>query len=585
MKSFTVNYLPFLFLILVFQQCRERHRDPSSIELQIGDLYEKAADHYYNKEYDEALSYAFEHKRISEAENFQKGLGAACHLLGTIHKSKNEHIPALRYYLQAMLIREELADSISLAKTYNNIANLYSENGFHDKSLEYHSKSIKIYENTDNLNLLDEAYKNIGYAYREKGNYEEALRYFFKSLVIRQKLGDNKKTGYCYNDIALTYRQNEAYNDAIAYYQKALGIWEKLNQGRRIAGVYSNITVMYYYLAEYNKAIATAVIANNLSDKNNIETGKVYTYNTLSAIYLERNTIDSALYYANRAIDIAEKHDIRDERQKAYGYAAKAYITLDAYKEATQCLKMTNHIKDSIIHQRDEIIEITIGRTISLEDVEDEYMMARTAAIHTNEMNRQMILIALTGTGLFTLMYIGLIAQERNYFQRLVGNVPQARIYLPPLLWALFRVYRWQEWVKQVAQRKTQPEIFNPSAHIEVILDRYEKQATTRGVMICSSIKNEHFIETNKQVYLKAFEKMLRQALQWATIGTILEVNIQEIFTNVTLDIRIHHKTKISRKQMDRSPVEEIKAIGGEASIFNSPDGRVGFILIFPMLR
>ena len=118
--------------------------------------------------------------------------GAYYHQLGSIKDQQGDYKEAVRYYQQALSIRERIFPSTDplLATSYNSIGAVYDDMGDFSQALSFYNKALDIRLKTLPPSHPDLAtsYNNIGAVYDDMGQYAEALMYYNKALDIREKI-------------------------------------------------------------------------------------------------------------------------------------------------------------------------------------------------------------------------------------------------------------------------------------------------------------------------------------------------------------------------------------------------------------
>jgi tetratricopeptide (TPR) repeat protein len=164
----------------------------------------------------------------------QEKIAGLYHTAGYGYHYGGQYIEALKWYVQALVIREKVLgkDHPGTASTYNNLANVYADQGRYDAALEWYGKARVIREKVlgkDHPGTAD-TYNNLAVVYADQGRYDAALEWYGKARVIREKvLGkDHPDTATTYNNIAIVYCNQGRYDAALEWHGKALVIYEKV---------------------------------------------------------------------------------------------------------------------------------------------------------------------------------------------------------------------------------------------------------------------------------------------------------------------------------------------------------------------
>lgn len=160
--------------------------------------------------------------------------GLYYHCLGLIKDRQGDYTEALKYYEQAITIKEKVLapNDPRLARSYNSIGVVYDNMGQCSQAILYFNKALTIRNialHTDHPDVAN-SYNNIGSVYWKMGEYSQALSHFNKALSIRERtLPENHPDlAISYNNIASAHRSLEDYPTALTFYQQALDINERV---------------------------------------------------------------------------------------------------------------------------------------------------------------------------------------------------------------------------------------------------------------------------------------------------------------------------------------------------------------------
>ncbi|MCK5599099.1 tetratricopeptide repeat protein [bacterium] len=179
-----------------------------------------------NEEYEKALKYYGEARKIQVSENDLQGLNAAYDDIGSIYRKLHKFKPSLSYFLKSLDLDEQLGMFREQAITLNNIGTLYHEHGRHEEALEYYKRALKIRIRTGDKRGQATTLVNIGTTYAHLKKYEKALKYQKESLEIREQIGNLPMVANSLNNVGMTYQTIEKYDKALPYFRKALKICE-----------------------------------------------------------------------------------------------------------------------------------------------------------------------------------------------------------------------------------------------------------------------------------------------------------------------------------------------------------------------
>lgn len=251
-------WLLCLLLLFVLVGCRgnlENEIVSKGTEEQLWQLTEAAKANI--KDIDKAQKYAEELLALASGINDKKGMGNAYNILGSIDRSENNYLEALKNFLNSAQAFESINDTIGKAKAYNNIGNVYKDIHEYDKAISHYQKSLTLHTLTKNKESMAVTNRNIALIHQQMGNYEKAKDCYWTALYIWKRLGNEKRMAQIYNDLSITYDmilEKGEYLNFEAEKQitlnlnlNALEYYKKTNDFDGLAKIYINIGRVYAY--------------------------------------------------------------------------------------------------------------------------------------------------------------------------------------------------------------------------------------------------------------------------------------------------------------------------------------------------
>jgi len=168
-------------------------------------------------------------------------------------------------------------DSLSLAKSLNNIGLVYFNSGINlDSSIVYFKKALKIAQKI-NINVLYfHLYTNLARVFTEKEQYPEALSYIKKGLLTVKNIDSKQKRAWFYRIVSEFYLKQSKIDTSIYFANKAFRITDSLLP----YSIYNLKSVDLLYNSyrlnkEFEKATNFFEIYNEITDSINIEEQKI----------------------------------------------------------------------------------------------------------------------------------------------------------------------------------------------------------------------------------------------------------------------------------------------------------------------
>ncbi len=248
----------------------------ASGDLQVyADYCKETGEIYYQKDaLDVALDYYlksygfYKDKDVSEKyilENY----------LAIVYARVENSAVAFDYFRRVYQYQKEQGDTLSLAKTLNNIGNLYLETQL-DSSVIYYQKALKIAKTLNNNNLYFYLYTNLGRVFSIKSQYKKSKLYFNKAISTLNEDIDLRNKAWLYNEFSEFYLKQNKPDSSIYYASKSYQISDSL--APYSLGSLKSVELLYssYRLnKEFEKASNYFDSYNRISDTINIEEKKV----------------------------------------------------------------------------------------------------------------------------------------------------------------------------------------------------------------------------------------------------------------------------------------------------------------------
>lgn len=145
--------------------------------------------------------------------------------LGILYKNKGQ-LDSAAVYLEQAYIQSRLGkDTLGMASACNNLGNVLAQAMNSEEAIDYLEQSLEYYTalNREELSL----YSNLGLVYTQLDNDTEALHYLKKALEVSEKQKSPKTTMDLLNEIANYYAHHQQWADAYQYQQQYLQLKEQ----------------------------------------------------------------------------------------------------------------------------------------------------------------------------------------------------------------------------------------------------------------------------------------------------------------------------------------------------------------------
>lgn len=287
--------------------------------------------------------------------------------LGVVERRQSNYEKAFEYYLSALAIKEEVKDSMTLGRSYHNIAILFNKQKEYNRAKEFmlkalplrkklsdsvsYAKTLNAYGVTLNkLNQIDSAYyyfeearkyfgnhwkladahTQLAILAKQKGNYKEAISVYLKNLEIFEARGMNEKLMATQLLIASAYQDNNQPDKALPFAQQAEKLALQSQNTKYLLKTYSRFLKIYEDKRDFEKAYKYAVLHKDYTDSTyNSERTRTLTTLELNYEYEKQQLADSLHFSAEKEILQAKAE--RERTQKWLFGVSLGLIILGLY--------------------------------------------------------------------------------------------------------------------------------------------------------------------------------------------------------------------------------------------------------------
>lgn len=215
---------------------------------------------FYSKkgENSKALKLFYRAIDINKKINYQRGLVFNYLNLGNFFYYQNNFGQSLEFYY---LCREQLVnknDQSTLASIHIGIGNIlsdadYSNNNLQKARNEYLSALVIYNQLTDTLNI-SKVYVNLGVIASSQKKYDEAIEYYLKGLRIKQTRNDHKGIIIACLNIGNALQEKKDYTQSLEYYNRGKKIAQEISDGENYFHILSNLVNVYMELGKADSA-------------------------------------------------------------------------------------------------------------------------------------------------------------------------------------------------------------------------------------------------------------------------------------------------------------------------------------------
>lgn len=219
---------------------------------------DKAIALMYEGDPDEALALNQQALQMLEGKNDEQHLILSSTILGNIgllFNNKNDPQKAAEYYKQALALKQQIKDSIGIARNLNNVGLVYYNTQQFDSALVFFEKTLQLSRQIKSAFGEGLSLANIGAVYLEKGNFAKAKNYFNQALILKRQLRDDRGSSNVLNNLGQIAIDEKQYSQALAYYKEALTLLKAVGDKDYLVDTYMGFSQAYEAIGSYALAL------------------------------------------------------------------------------------------------------------------------------------------------------------------------------------------------------------------------------------------------------------------------------------------------------------------------------------------
>lgn len=316
----------------------------------VNGLKNKTLANRYN---DTLLSFVFQTLRNVEKNSVHRKriesyLAIALNAYGVKLANSGEVVQSIDTFRRALLIRQQLGDSVGVAMSLNNLGKMYANIGDVPNALSHYQRSLDIKEKSNDERGIAVTLNNIGVVYRDIGDTAEAFSYFRRSMEIRERIGDTVGLVTALNNIGTMYLSHEMLDEALENFERSLALSIKLGLQQATGTALSNIGVIYNQRGEYTKSIEQLNKAKTIFERIHDAEGLAQVYYNIGNCYLNQGNGAQAIAYGERSLELSQQLGFPYRIEKAASLLSRAYKSQNNWQRAFDMQKLSTEMRDSL---------------------------------------------------------------------------------------------------------------------------------------------------------------------------------------------------------------------------------------------
>ena len=369
---------------------------------------------------DSAFQFLKNQIELCRKAGFQKGESDALKIYGNALQNKGDFNAALKYYQDALVIAEGIADKNLVPGILNNIGLVHYNLGNYADALSKFYDAIKGAETSGNLYVKAAALNNIASIYFEQEKLEEAKLKYKEMLEIYRKLGNQGRVILAYNNIGdVELKQNrplEALENLRIGHRSAL----ELESPEFIEMTARTLAGIYTALDSVEKAEKYFLQSIEIAREKGYGVPYSQSLIGLADLFYKKGNYLEAYDFVNEGLIQAEQMGQPMQIRNANELLSKILEKQGNYSEALERYKLFKQFSDSINN--------TQGKRLATA-LESEYEFSkRTLELEKSSLRQQWIIFS-SAIGLITfLVILFLVYRNRNSLNKAYHNLMEKNV-------------------------------------------------------------------------------------------------------------------------------------------------------------
>jgi tetratricopeptide (TPR) repeat protein len=373
---------------------------------------------------DKALNFANQATSIISTLNNDSLRAEADNAHGNVYLARNDKTMALRHYLSALRIAENIKNHSLIRICYLYLSNFYSGIEEYDKAIDYYMLSNKKLDQMTDRNIPYQRamdMNNIGKLYSAKESYDIAIEYYKKSLAMADSLKFSTMKVPGYLSLLNQYLRMDQPMKALNYINSTSGIELKnfLTNFGFSGAIDQAYAVIYSELNMLDSAKFYFDRATPFFEKNHNESTRMSYYAQLGTYYKKNHEYKKAIDLYLKVKDIADRTGQIETSGRAAKHLDSFYTLAGNYQLASQYSSIYYQYKDSLekINKEKELAQV--------EAADEQYRQEKLAIEQTEKKRRknniQYMAITIGIIGLFLMLVVFGMLKVSTKSIRLLG--------------------------------------------------------------------------------------------------------------------------------------------------------------------
>ncbi|NOQ24843.1 MAG: tetratricopeptide repeat protein [Bacteroidales bacterium] len=319
-------------------------------------LYNKIANHYYEKEPAKSIPYDIAAIELAKKTNNKNYLRTFYNRLGLSYYYMANINSAVKLFFESLKLMEEANDSIGISSLLNNIGLAYLSGECFEKAIEYFSAAQAL---NIKLNILDElwiSYVNIGIANAELKRYDDALKSYLLAMENLERLNEEKDDRYAFiiGEMGRLDLKLDKFDEAETHFLESLFYNRKARSTYREAEILNHLCVIYIKTNKLSKAHDFAEKSINKAKEAGAINVLYNCYSNLSEIEELRGNYKLSLEYYKESTIIGDS--LASQKNMDNIYQVQEIFLIEKQEAKDKLLRNEIELNKTTLQKRNVLI-------------------------------------------------------------------------------------------------------------------------------------------------------------------------------------------------------------------------------------
>lgn len=266
---------------------------------------------YYQKNLDSAAKLFKSGIEIATTPGFELRRGQFTYQLARIKRDKGEFEEARELYIKSNEILKGIAGDGWIGDAWDHVAAISTNLGQLSRSLEEYTISAKYHRSSKDTLSWAKSLNNLGIIYRRQGNYDEAIKHFEEGLRLKQLSGDEQGIANSLLNLGNVHQDRNAFDESIDFFQRSYDHAKKINFVQGEARALTNIGTSLKLKGNLKESLSQYKEALSAWNQTDLFVGTSNTLNNLAILHAEMGMYPEGLDYCEKAFQLSSAFDYK----------------------------------------------------------------------------------------------------------------------------------------------------------------------------------------------------------------------------------------------------------------------------------